>query len=206
MESKPVYISIGCNLPGICHHNFSRKSVPFSLSPMLSNKLSLEAAIEVATEFLNNSVKPVIVAGPQLRVAQACQALVELVDASGYTLAVMPAGKGLVPEHHPHFIGTYWGYSLLVTQEKAIIVQPDRVVIGNGPTFGCVMMKDFMRALATRLKKNTTAYENYKRIYVPEGQPLRCDPKGPLMVNVLFEHIKTMLNKDITVIVETGDS
>lgn len=31
-ESKPVYISIGCNLPGIPHPTFSRDPVPFSLS------------------------------------------------------------------------------------------------------------------------------------------------------------------------------
>lgn len=32
-ESKPVYISVGCNLPGIPHPTFSREPVPFSLSP-----------------------------------------------------------------------------------------------------------------------------------------------------------------------------
>ena len=32
-ESKPVYISISCNLPGIPHPTFSRDPVPFSLSP-----------------------------------------------------------------------------------------------------------------------------------------------------------------------------
>lgn len=32
-ESKPVYISIGCNLAGIPHPTFSREPVPFSLSP-----------------------------------------------------------------------------------------------------------------------------------------------------------------------------
>nr|GFD63413.1 pyruvate decarboxylase 2 [Tanacetum cinerariifolium] len=48
-----------------------------------------------------------MVGGPKLRAAQASEAFVELADASGYALAVMPSGKGLVPEHHPHFIGTY---------------------------------------------------------------------------------------------------
>ncbi|KAK4795752.1 hypothetical protein SAY86_028078 [Trapa natans] len=97
---------------------------------------------------------------------------------------------------HPHFIGTYWGavstafcaemveladaypfagtifndyssagYSLL-KKEKSI-VQPDRVVIGNGLVFGCILMKGFFEALSRRLKLNTTAYENYHRIYVP---------------------------------------
>lgn len=32
-ESKPVYISVSCNLPAIPHPTFSREPVPFSLSP-----------------------------------------------------------------------------------------------------------------------------------------------------------------------------
>ncbi|CAK9172019.1 unnamed protein product [Ilex paraguariensis] len=236
-ESKPVYISVGCNLPAIPHPTFSREPVPFSLSLKMSNQMGLEAAVEAAVEFLNKAVKPVMVGGPKLRVAKAGEAFFELADACGYALAVMPSAKGLVPEHHPHFIGTYWGavstpfcaeivesadaylfagpifndyssvgYSLLLKKEKAIIVQPDRVVIANGPAFGCVLMKDFLKALAKRLKRNTTAYDNYHRIYVPEGHPLKCDPKEPLRVNVLFEHIQKMLSSDTAVIAETGDS
>ena len=199
--------------------------------------MGLEAAVEATAEFLNNAVKPVLVGGPKLRVAKACEAFVELADATGYALAVMPSAKGLVPEQHPHFIGTYWGavstafcaeivesadaylfagpifndyssvgYSLLLKKEKAIIVQPDRVVIANGPTFGCVLMKDFLRALAKRLKHKNTSYENYHRIFVPEGHPLKAAPKEPLRVNVLFQHIQKMLSSETAVIAETGDS
>lgn len=32
-ESKPVYISISCNLPAIPHPTFTREPIPFSLSP-----------------------------------------------------------------------------------------------------------------------------------------------------------------------------
>lgn len=32
-ESKPVYISISCNLPAIPHPTFVREPVPFFLSP-----------------------------------------------------------------------------------------------------------------------------------------------------------------------------
>ncbi|KAG6433754.1 hypothetical protein SASPL_105370 [Salvia splendens] len=236
-ESKPVYISISCNLPAIPHPTFSREPVPFSLSPRLSNKMGLEAAVEAAAEFLNKAVKPVMVGGPKLRVAKAGGAFVQLADASGYALAVMPSAKGLVPEHHPHFIGTYWGavstafcaeivesadaylfagpifndyssvgYSLLLKKEKAIIVQPDHVSIGNGPEFGCVLMRDFLIGLSKRLKKNTTAYENYHRIYVCEGQPSKGEPKEPLRVNVMFQHIQKMLSGETAVIAETGDS
>ena len=36
------------------------------------------------------------------------------------------------------------GYSFLLKKEKAVIVLPDRVTIGNDPAFGCIMMKDFL--------------------------------------------------------------
>lgn len=184
----------------------------------------LEAAVEETAEFLNKAVKPVLVAGPKLRVAKAQQAFVELANACGYPVAIMPSGKGLVPEHHPHFIGTYWGavstsfcgeivesadacvfvgpifndyssvgYSLLIKKEKAVIVQPNRVAVGNGPSFGWVFMTDFLTALAQKLRKNTTALENYRRIFVPPSLPLKRENNEPLRVNILFKHIQASL-------------
>ncbi|XP_021749331.1 pyruvate decarboxylase 1 [Chenopodium quinoa] len=236
-ESKPVYISIGCNLPGIPHPTFARDPVPYFLAPHKSNQLGLEAAVEATAEFLNKAVKPVIIGGPKLRVAKAQKAFVELADACGYPIAVMPSGKGLVPEHHPHFIGTYWGavstnyvgevvesadayvfvgpifndyssvgYSLLIKKEKMILVQPNRVTIANGPSYGWVFMDDFLSALAKKLKRNTTAIENYRRIYTPPGMPLKCGKDEPLKVNVLFKHIQAMIDGNTALIAETGDS
>ncbi|KAL0398501.1 UNVERIFIED_CONTAM: Pyruvate decarboxylase 1 [Sesamum radiatum] len=209
-------------------HCFERK---------VSNELGLEAAVEAAAEFLNKAVKPVIIGGPKLRVSRAQRAFVDLADASGYPIAVMPSGKGLVPEHHPHFIGTYWGavstsfcgeivesadaymfvgpifndyssvgYSLLIKKEKSIVVQPNRVTIGNGPSLGWVFMTDFLNALAKKLKKNSTALENYRRIYVPPGIALKREKDEPLRVNILFKHIQEMLSGNTAVIAETGDS
>lgn len=236
-ESKPVYISISCNLPAIPHPTFIWEPVKFIIAPRMSNQQGIEAAVEAAADFLNKAVKPVMVAGPKLRVAKASEAFVELADASGYPVALMPSAKGMIPEDHPRFIGTYWGavstafcaeivesadayvfvgpifndyssvgYSLLLKKEKVIIVQPEHVVVGNGPAFGCVLMKDFLKALAKRIKNNPTAHENYKRIFVPEGHPLKCQPKEPLRVNVMFQHIQNMISSDNAVIAETGDS
>ncbi|KAG8053398.1 hypothetical protein GUJ93_ZPchr0001g31843 [Zizania palustris] len=67
-ESKPVYISISCNLPSIPHPNFSRHPVPFFLSPRLSNQMNLEAAVEIAAAFLNKAVKPVL----KLKLPEGC--------------------------------------------------------------------------------------------------------------------------------------
>ena len=203
----------------------------------LSNQMGLEAAVEAAAEFLNKSVKPVLVGGPRLRVARAGEAFVELAEASGFAVAAMPSAKGLVPEDHPRFIGTYWGavstafcaeivesadaylfagpifndyssvgYSLLLKREKSVIVQPDRVTVADGPSFGCVLMKDFLRALAKRVKRNATAFENYDRIFVPAGRPVSCGPREALRVNVMFGHVQRMLTAETAVVAETGDS
>ncbi|KAG9453527.1 hypothetical protein H6P81_006431 [Aristolochia fimbriata] len=236
-ESKPVYISISCNLPAIPHPTFTREPVPFSISPRMSNQMGLEAAVEAAAEFLNKAVKPVLVGGPKLRVAEVGKAFAGLAEASGYAVAVLPSAKGFVPEKLSHFIGTYWGvvstafcaeivesadaylfvgpifdditsvgYSLLLKKEKAIVVEPDRVVIGNGPAFGCVLMKDFLQALVKKIELNTTSFENYHRIFVPPSVPLESKPGEPLRVNVLFKHIQDMLSGETVVIAEAGDS
>lgn len=183
--------------------------------------MALEAAVEAVAEFLNNAVKPVLIAGPKLRVAKAQKAFVELADACGYPIAIMPSSKGLVPEHHPHFIGTYWGavsttfcgeivesadayvfvgpifndyssvgYSLLIKKEKAVIVEPNRITVGNGPSFGWVFMTDFLTALSQKLRKNATALENYRRIFVPPSIPLKTENNEPLRVNIFFKHIQ----------------
>ncbi|KAJ7545532.1 hypothetical protein O6H91_09G123700 [Diphasiastrum complanatum] len=237
-ESKPVYISISCNLPAIPHPTFSFEPVKYSIARKLSNQQSLCAAVEAAANFLNAAVKPVLVGGPKLRVAKAGAAFIQVAEASGFPVAVMPSAKGQVPETLPRFIGTYWGaistpycceivesadaylfagpifndyssvgYSLLVKKEKAIIVQPERVTIGNGPAFGCVLMKDFLEALAKKLRKNSAAYENFLRMYLPIGSCLAmADSEEPLQVKVLFQHIQKMLTSSTAVLAETGDS
>lgn len=48
-----------------------------------------------------------MVGGPKLWVSKACDAFVELADASGYALAVMPLAKELVPDSNIHSNYTY---------------------------------------------------------------------------------------------------
>nr|CAB3503476.1 unnamed protein product [Digitaria exilis] len=115
-ESKPVYISISCNLPSIPHPTFSRHPVPFFLSPRLSNQKSLEAAVEAAAAFLNKAVKPVLVGGPKMRVtAQEVSTMLRwgqnniifLINNGGYTIEV---------EIHdgPYNVIKNWNYTGLV--------------------------------------------------------------------------------------------
>ncbi|KAM7522055.1 hypothetical protein LguiA_011957 [Lonicera macranthoides] len=49
------------------------------LAIRISNPRGLEAAVDAAAAFLNKAVKPVMVGGPKLRVANACKAHAEMV-------------------------------------------------------------------------------------------------------------------------------
>ncbi|KAI3507360.1 hypothetical protein L1887_22341 [Cichorium endivia] len=112
-ESKPVYISVACNLAAIPHPTFSLEPIPFSRSPKLSNTMGLEAAVEAAAVFLNKAVKPVMVGGPKLRVANASNAFVELADASGYALAMQYGSIGWS-------VGATLGYAQAATDKRVI--------------------------------------------------------------------------------------
>lgn len=85
------------------------------------------------------------------------------------------------------------GYSLLIKKENIISLEPDRVMIGNGPSFGCVLMKDFLEVLAKKIKKNTTSFDNYSRMYVPVSVPPKQKPGEPLKAVNLFKHIQVSL-------------
>ncbi|CAJ2655926.1 unnamed protein product [Trifolium pratense] len=117
-ESKPVYISISCNLAGVPHPTFSREPVPFSLTPKWSNQIGLEAAVEAAAEFLNKAVKPVLVAGPKIRVAKAgdswfnCQKL-KLPKGCGYEFQMQYGSIGWS-------VGATLGYAQAVPEKRVI--------------------------------------------------------------------------------------
>ncbi|DBA80991.1 TPA: Pyruvate decarboxylase 3 [Trebouxia sp. C0005] len=237
-NSKPVYISVCCNLAGEVHPSFAGDPVPFGLAPKVTNERSLDAAVKYASEFMNKAVKPVMVGGVKMRwPGKAQDAFIHLSEAGQYPVAMQPSAKGFFPENHKRFLGTYWGqvsspycsevvescdvymfvgaihndyssvgYSLLLKKEKMIDVDLFRVTIGGRHTFGCVNMRDFLNAMAKAVKPNSTAWDNFQRMYVPAAEVPQSAPNSPLRTNVLFKHMQQMLSADTAVLVETGDS
>lgn len=49
-ESKPVYISISCNLAGIPYPTFSREPVPFLLAPKYGISLTIRLGFVVSCD------------------------------------------------------------------------------------------------------------------------------------------------------------
>jgi pyruvate decarboxylase len=72
-------------------------------------------------------------------------------------------------------------------------VQPDRVTVGETASFGCVLMKDFFKALVKKVERNTTSFDNFLRMYVPPGNPLKQREGEPIKVLTLYKHIQVLL-------------
>lgn len=53
-------------------------------------------------------------------------------------------------------------------------------------------MKDFVELLAEKITPNPNSYDNYKRIYIPEGVVPPSEGGEPIRVNVLFKHIQVL--------------
>ena len=67
------------------------------------------------------------------------------------------------------------------------------MTIGGRHTFGCVNMRDFLNAMAKAVKPNSTAWDNFQRMYVPAAEVPQSAPDSPLRTNILFKHVQVTL-------------
>lgn len=74
-----------------------------------------------------------------------------------------------------------------------INLEPERVMIGNGQSFGCVLMNDLLELLAQKVKKNSASFGNYMRMYVPPSVPLKQKENEPTKILTLVKHIQVPL-------------
>ncbi len=231
--NKPVYLEVACNVanaPVSLPHprSFDR------LRP--SDPKSLDRAVDHAAQILNEAIKPVLVAGVQLRTGNAESAFHSLADVSGYAVASMPNAKSFFDEQHPSYMGIYWGPvgtpgcgEIVETADRCLFVGPlftdytttghaamiDRTkiievrtdcVVVVGQTYNNIAMSEFLAALSVKLDRNDTSLTAFKRI--EEGRPQLSN--GPndeaLTTRRLFARIQHLLDPKCDVLVETGDS
>ncbi|EFJ21810.1 hypothetical protein SELMODRAFT_417071 [Selaginella moellendorffii] len=158
----------------------------------LSNQNSLHAAIDAAANFLNASAKPVLVAGPKLRVAKAREAFVELANSCEYATAVMPSAGDASTLHR----------DLLGSCELSMLLRGCRV----GRRLS-LCRADLQRLQLRGILTPDQEGEKLSWTLRASGESWRRKNSGAkLRVNVLFKHIQGMLSKGTAVISETGDS
>jgi pyruvate decarboxylase len=232
-ERKPVYIEVAANLAA------AQVPMPIGDPPDRehhTDPTALAAACDRAAELLNGAVKPVLVAGSQLRSWGAIKAFERLAQASGYAVAVMPDAKGMVSEQLDNYIGTYWGsvgtpgvasivesadwclfagpiFSDYTTVGHSALIRRDKL-IDAGPlevtmpnsTFDHVRLADFLDGLAERIKPNPMSLKAYQRIKPRRAIHEAPDPDSPLTNRHVRDRLDTLLSSSTTLLAETGDS
>jgi TPP-dependent 2-oxoacid decarboxylase len=233
-RKKPVYLEIACNLAGA----EIPAPAPLTLppAPTLSDPLAMEAAVEAAAKRINSAVKPVLVAGVKIRSSHAGDAFLKLAEALGCAVAVMPDAKGLVPEDHPQFIGTYWGtvgsancaetiessdcqifagpvfndYS--TTGWTTLLPESKRVQAGpdsliiEGAHFHGLRLADFLTALSEKVKSNDTSLVGYRRQHEVPSPVPVAVESAPLSIKELRRQVQEILTPETDLVLETGDS
>jgi acetolactate synthase I/II/III large subunit len=100
-----------------------------------------KARIAVAAEALLGAVRPVIIAGNGVRIAQAYTTLAALAGATGAPVVTTAAGKGVFPEIHPLALGVFGTF-------------------GTAAANAAVSGADLILAIGTKLGPSDTAWEN----------------------------------------------
>lgn len=233
-KRKPVYLEIACNLAGAEVPAPSPLSFPPAVQT--SDPTALSAAVEAAASRISAAVKPVLVAGSKLRCAGAGEAFAHLADALGCAVAVMPDAKGLFPEDHPSFIGTYWGEvsspncSQIIESSDCQIfagpifndytttgwttLNPPAKLIHAGPEFlrlpdaefSGIRLAEFLEALAQKVTPNDMSLVSYRRQHEPPAEPIPASDAVPLALRELRRQVQNLLTAETDLVIETGDS
>lgn len=234
IKKKPVYLEIACNLTGL--------SIPaptpmqFPIPAFKSDPSALAAAVDAATKRINAAVKPAIVVGEKIRPAQSADAVLGLVNAMACAIATTPDAKGIFPEDHPNFLGTYWSEvsspncseiiessdcQLLVGVQQtdytttgwtALYKMDSAINIGIDQVsmpegvFSKVYMSDFLDALASKVSKKEASMQEFRRYKEPIAPVPIAVATDVLNLRELRRQIQGMIHSETSLLVDTGDS
>lgn len=129
-ERKPVYLEVPCNLV--------RQMIP-APTPITfgvqreSDPEALDSAVEDILRHIDLSVKPVLVAGPKLKVSKAIEEFTTFAEAFGCGVASSPDAKGVFNEDHPSYMGTWW--TGISSPHVSQVVCSSDLMIFAGPIF-----------------------------------------------------------------------
>ena len=100
------------------------------------------------------------------------------------------------------------GWSAQPAASETIHVDPDRVHVA-GVTYDDVFLSDFLAALAQAAKnnpRNATTLIEFQRTRLERAQPAMAEPDVPLTRAEMCRQIQDVIDRNTTLIVETGDS
>ena len=198
-----------------------------------SDKDALEAALVAAFERLQAAQKPVLIAGIEVHRFGLQKLVIELAEKFNIPMCATLLGKSVVSEKHPLYLGIYEGamgrqaiteyvetsdcvvllgafmtdinlgiFTAHLDPGRCISATSEKLRIGHHH-FQDVLFADFMKGLtqlAIKPKKKTPLP---KREAAPTT---KRSPSEPVTSASLFEHINAILDDNMVVIADVGDS
>lgn len=190
-RKKPVYIEIACNIASMAVSAPTKRALN---NQKTSDTSALSEALSAVSKKLNEAVKPVLIVGSHARPWRNDPLIESLAEASGYALAAMPDAKGFVSEHHPNYMGIYWGpvsspgcgeivessdvymfigpnFNDYTTVGHVCNIQPKKSIIVEegkitvmGQVYTGITTGDFLKGLKSLLRFNDSSLKAYQRI------------------------------------------
>ncbi len=104
-QKRPVYLE----LPSDMCDQPCRKPARAAAQPPEKDRQTLREAVEEAAAMMRAAKRPVILAGVEIHRFGLQNALLRLVERTGYPVAATLLGKSVVSERHDHYLGIYEG-------------------------------------------------------------------------------------------------
>ncbi len=200
----------------------------------VSDPETLNAAVEDAVKFINQSKNPVILAGVELHRFGYQDKLLTLVEEKRIPVVATLLGKSVIPESHPLYLGIYEG--AMGRNEIREFVEDSDCVIILGAFMTDVNLGiytanlDRSRSIYATSEKINVRYHTYEAVMFddfidglncqklrkrkkpnlswvsPNTEPFKVKPNSPLKVKRLFKHLNEFITDEVTVIADVGDS
>lgn len=227
---RPVYLELPRDRVGerplVAHHPRVEKPK--------SNKNALAEALEEATEMVNASKRPVIIAGVEVHRFGLRRELLKLAEGSGIPMSATILGKSVVSEVHPLYVGVYEGamgreeVRQFVEESDCVILlgtfmtdinlgiytaqlDPAKCIYATSEQlrishhhFHDVLLSDFLKGLGKAKLKPP-------RRDVPckderNGAPFQLKADKPVTIRRLYERLGDFLTEEMVVIADIGDA
>lgn len=227
---RPGYIELPRDMVDVRGTLYRRPST----GGRVSDPETLNAAVEDAVKFINQSKNPVILAGVELHRFGYQDKLLTLVEEKRIPVVATLLGKSVIPESHPLYLGIYEG--AMGRNEIREFVEDSDCVIILGAFMTDVNLGiytanlDRSRSIYATSEKINVRYHTYEDVMFddfidglncqklrkrkkpnlswafPDTEPFEVIPDSPLTVERLFKHLNEFITDEVTVIADVGDS
>lgn len=226
---RPVYIELPRDMV----------SAPVSLDTMTDEKPessdsnTLNEALREASNMINASQRPVIIAGIELHRFGLQEVLLELIENTRLPVVSTLLSKSVISEHHPLYLGVYGG--AMGREEVIDYVETSDCLILLGTFMTDINLGIFTahldqgRSLSVTSEKISIRYHSYENIGIgdfirgllqinicrrkekntvhsPHLLPPRSIPGKKITIRYLYQRLNSFLEKEMVVIADTGDA